>query len=81
MAKGSLVLCDEVVGIFGHVIAARLGQDCLPFFHSFGLFGGKIESSPESSVKAHLLVRRRVARRKPTRCRAAFAEVYGLNRL
>jgi len=44
MAKGSWVLFDEVVGIFGHVIAARLGQDCLPFFHSFGLFGGKIKT-------------------------------------
>jgi hypothetical protein len=39
-----LVLFDEAVGIFGHVIAARPGQDCLPFFHSFGLFDGKIKT-------------------------------------
>jgi len=44
IAKGSLVLFDEFVGIFGHVIAARLGQDCLPFFHPFGLFGGEIKT-------------------------------------
>jgi len=44
MAKGSLVLCDEVAGILGHVIAARPGQDCLPSFHSFGLYGGKIKT-------------------------------------